>query len=179
MRLNLALLGLIAGFILGPTLAADPTAAERGGELLMPFKKDLKAALIAGMADSPTGAISVCRLEAPRIAERLSVDGVRVGRSSHRLRNPDNRSPAWAAPLLEAYVSSPDARAPVAVDLDGDRVGYVEPILVAPLCLACHGEAIAPEVQAQIDALYPDDEAVGFRTGDFRGIFWAEFPAAP
>lgn len=175
----LALVVLLAGFLPGPNLAADPAAVERGGELLMPFKKDLKSALMTGMAEGPAEAISVCRLEAPEIADRLSRDGVRVGRASHRLRNPDNRVPAWAAPLLEAYVASPETRAPVAVALDGDRVGYVEPILVAPLCLACHGETIEPGVQTRIDALYPEDEAVGFRTGDVRGIFWAEFAAGP
>jgi hypothetical protein len=64
------------------------------------------------------------------------------------------------------------------VDLGGGRVGYVEPIEVQPLCLACHGEALAEPVRARLEALYPHDRAVGFRAGDFRGLFWAELPAA-
>lgn len=38
-------------------------------------------------------------------------------------------------------------------------------------CLACHGPAIEPKTAAAIEALYPNDEAVGFRVGDLRGAF--------
>jgi hypothetical protein len=33
-----------------------------------------------------------------------------------------------------------------------------------------------PDIAAKIDELYPDDEATGFSEGDFRGVFWVEFP---
>jgi hypothetical protein len=31
-------------------------------------------------------------------------------------------------------------------------------------------------VASSIAELYPDDEATGFSAGDFRGVFWVEFP---
>ena len=55
-------------------------------------------------------------------------------------------------------------------------MGYAEPIIVQPMCLACHGESLAPEIAAKISEAYPDDQATGFKVGDFRGVFWVEFP---
>ena len=55
-------------------------------------------------------------------------------------------------------------------------MGYVEPIVMQPMCLTCHGESLAPEIAARISEVYPDDQATGFKVGDFRGVFWVEFP---
>ena len=113
------------------------------------------------------------------IAAAHTTPGVRVGRASHRLRNPANAPPAWVAPLLEAYVADPASRAPREVALPGGGSGYVEPIYVQPLCVTCHGKAIAPDVAARIDALYPEDQATGFDVDDLRGVWWVETKAAP
>ncbi len=168
-------------FRMDPRLSAQERerALARGSEVLGPFKRELQQALREGMAEGTAAAISACRVRAPQIAERLSRDGVRVGRTSHRLRNPANAGPGWVAPLLAAYLDDPGERAPRAVPLGGGRAGYVEPILVQPLCLGCHGGSLAPDVAARIRELYPEDRAVGFAAGDLRGVFWAEFAAAP
>lgn len=164
--------------LLATGVQADEAALERGAELLAPFKKNLKAALIEGMQQGPTEAMSVCQVQAPEIAASLSVDGIKVGRSSHRLRNPANTGPAWSEAVLDLYLADDSNRAPRITRLADDRWGYVEPIVVQPLCVTCHGDALAPEVRSRIDELYPDDAATGFKVGDLRGIFWAEFPAA-
>jgi hypothetical protein len=38
-------------------------------------------------------------------------------------------------------------------------------------CLACHGDpaAMKPEVAAMLRELFPEDRAVGYKDGDFRG----------
>ena len=166
---------LVLAFAAATTEAQD-TELARGAELLLPFKKDLQQALKGGLAEGPAAAIQVCRVKAPGIADALSVDGIRIGRSSHKLRNPDNTAPGWAGPIMQAYLDDASSRAPRAVKLDGDRWGYVEPIVAQPLCLTCHGSQLAPEVAAQISELYPDDKAIGFEAGDLRGVFWLEFP---
>jgi hypothetical protein len=163
-------------------LAANTTHAQdaelaRGADLLAPFKQDLQKALKSGLAEGPAAAIQVCRLKAPGIAEALSVDGVRMGRSSHKLRNPGNTAPEWVSPIMQAYLDEPSGREPRAIELADDRWGYVEPIMLQPLCLTCHGSQLAPEVAERIAELYPDDEATGFEAGDLRGVFWLEFPA--
>ena len=156
---------------------ADQSAPVRGAELLGPFKQNLQQALKSGLAKDPAEAVSACRIEAPKIAGQLSRDGVVVGRTSHRLRNPANASPDWVTPVLEGYIESTGNRAPQVVNLPGDRVGYVEPIVTKALCLTCHGEALAPPLASRIGSLYPEDRATGFREGDLRGVFWVEYPA--
>jgi hypothetical protein len=152
---------------------AEPEA--QGAALLAPFKQDLKSALVKGMESGPVAAIGACRTEAPMIAGRLAVDGVVMGRSSHKLRNPENVAPEWVAPLLVDYAAARLA-GPVAIETTKGRFGYVEPIMIQPMCLNCHGSALHPDVEARIDELYPVDDAKGFSEGDFRGVFWVEFP---
>ena len=107
----------------------------------------------------------------------MSQDGIRVGRTSDRLRNPENRSPEWVRPILEDYLANPLERTPRSLPLAEGRTGYVEPIVMQSLCLTCHGDALAEDVSAEIERLYPEDEAVGFEVGELRGVFWLELPA--
>jgi len=147
-----------------------------GAALLAPFKTELKSALMKGMEAGPVEAISACSVEAPGISARLSVDGVLMGRSSHKLRNYDNATPEWLAPVLRGYADGSMSLEPMAMEIEEGRMGYAEPIIVQPMCLACHGESLAPDIAVRISEAYPDDQATGFKAGDFRGVFWVEFP---
>jgi len=171
----LVMSGALLGACSKPPADTMATADARGAELLAPFKSNLMQALSAGMQDGPAGAIEVCSEQAPAIARSLSANGVRMGRSSHKLRNPDNAPPDWLAPLIEAYASGAVDLQPRVVAVDDGRTGYAEPIVVQPLCLACHGAELDAEVAEQLAARYPDDQATGFSAGDFRGVFWVEF----
>ncbi len=155
---------------------SQEAASARGAELLAPFKTELKQALIAGMQKGPQAAISACKDQAPAITASLATEGIRIGRSSHRLRNSANAAPDWVEPVLEAYVEENADRTPRVVALANNREGYVAPIFIKPPCLACHGESLAVGVQKQITALYPEDEATGFKLGDLRGVYWVEYP---
>ena len=157
----------------GCTQTTKEPEAE-GAALLAPFKQNLKNALVKGMESGPAAAISACNTEAPMIAAELSVDGVLMGRSSHKLRNPGNVAPEWAAPILAAYAAGTQTD-PVAIEYAKDKYGYIEPIVTQPMCLSCHGSVLHPDIAARINELYPDDEATGFSEGDFRGVFWVEF----
>lgn len=145
-----------------------------GAEAVMPFKKNLKAALIAGLQEGPAEAIAACRVEAPALAEKASNDRVRVGRTSDKLRNPSNAPKAWMVPLLDAYREASGPIEPLVVQIDETTVGYVEPIYTQPICVTCHGTTIAPELEEKLRALYPEDQARGYAAGDLRGVFWAE-----
>ena len=152
-------------------------AGRRAQEALQPLKQRLMGELTQASADGPENAIDVCRVKAPAIAAALSVGGIRVGRTSHRLRNPANAPASWMEPLLASYRDDPNLRTHRAVRLDDGGVGYVEPIYVKPLCLTCHGKTLSPSVSEKINTLYPEDQAVGFEEGDFRGLFWVTMPA--
>ena len=151
---------------------------DRGAKLLLPLKMNLKQALMAGMQQGPVHAIKACKDQAPEITNALAVQGIQIGRTSHRLRNPDNTAPEWADVALKAYLDDETDRAPRVVSLANNREGYIEAITIKPLCLACHGSNLAPDVAEQIQAMYPQDEATGFELDDLRGVYWVEYPAA-
>lgn len=171
-------LALVVLVFTSGTALTEETEPARGAELLAPLKKDLKQALMAGMQKSPVHAISACKDQAPVITNALAVEGIQIGRTSHRLRNPDNTAPEWADIALKTYLDDETDRAPRVVSLANNREGYVEPITIKPLCLACHGDNLAPDVAAQIQAIYPEDEATGFKLDELRGVYWVEYPAA-
>lgn len=154
----------------------DPDDIKRAQAALGQYKKELMGALTTALADGPEEAIHVCQTVAPGIAEDLSTAGVEMGRTSHRLRNPDNAPRPWMERLLADYVADPADTEPRAVLLGRGRFGYVEPIFVKTMCLTCHGKDVDVAVRATVKEAYPSDEAIGFQTGDFRGLFWVTMP---
>lgn len=141
------------------------------------LKSELSAALHAG---GPLEAITVCNVRAPSIAKSVSLDsGMDLSRVSLRNRNPGNAPNAWQAAVLEEF----EARLATGENIDAltwqeiaDSDGrqefrFMQAIPTASLCLACHGEVLAPPVAAKLAELYPDDKATGFREGDLRGAF--------
>jgi hypothetical protein len=158
--------------------AAWIPAIRRAEEAGQAFQKALQARLVAALAQGGApAAVEVCATEAATLArEQSAAAGVRMGRTSDRLRNPANAPPAWARTfvLLSAGEKAKDV-APLAVDL-GAEVGVLLPIAVRPACLGCHGPAagIAPKVKEVLAARYPRDQATGYADGDFRGFLWVE-----
>ena len=155
----------------------DVTAEEmtRAGDALMPLKMKLMGALIGALKEGGAEhAISACKHEAPEITAAAGAEGVEIGRTSHKLRNPDNAPEPWMKPFLEEYLANTEDSEPRATRLPDGRVGYVEPIRMKGLCLTCHGESIDEKVQTKLGELYPEDQATGFRMGDLRGLFWAK-----
>ncbi|HEY5657127.1 MAG TPA: DUF3365 domain-containing protein, partial [Myxococcota bacterium] len=173
--------GLAAGERIWIPGAADPeTARARAAAAVASLKRELGAALGAALAEGPAAAIQTCRVEAPRIAAKLAVDGVRLGRTSHRLRNPANAPAPWMRPFLDEFRDAPpQPGAARTVDLGASGTGYVEPIYLQPVCTTCHGSAVEPALLEQIRELYPDDQALGFEPGEFRGLFWAVVEQEP
>ena len=163
--------------------AAATAATTRAKAALKPLKEGLMGALKAALAAGPPAdAITVCRDQAPAIAAAASRGGVTVGRTSAKLRNPNNAPRPWLAPLLAEYNGKRAGEAPPSrvVPLPDGGFGYVEPIFTAPLCAACHGATLDPAVETRLTALYPSDQARGYAEGDLRGLFWAEVaPTAP
>jgi rhodanese-related sulfurtransferase len=163
------------GLPVEPVSRAEAGAVTEAQRVLKPFKQRLMAALKAGLAEGPEPAIDACRLEAPRIADSLASDILRVGRTSHRLRNPANAPEPWMEPLLAELRAAEPGAIPHRVASIGDgRIGYVEPIYVQPPCLTCHGSDLGPSIRSRLREAYPSDQATGFAVGDFRGLFWVE-----
>jgi hypothetical protein len=167
--------GPISGF---PKLAKKIEGAQAAARLL-------STRLLAKMQETvseggPLIAIDVCRDVAPRIAREVGDEtGFRIGRTSHRLRNPENRPPAWAADVVKKIArGDPEAgREPrVFVRTDGVE-GITLPITMQKMCVTCHGteEQIPAKVRELLAEHYPEDRAREFRPGDLRGLVWVEW----
>jgi len=157
----------------------EDAIAARAQAALMPYKSALKGELTAALAKGPDAAIDVCATRAPALAMEHSKDGVRVGRSSSKLRNPANAPATWLVPVLDELAKMPSGSTQHrVVSLPDGRWGYAEPIWVQAPCLTCHGETLTPSIDAKLRERYPADGARGFRAGDFRGVFFAEITPA-
>lgn len=163
-------------------LAWTQQAASEAGRGL---KKRLQSAMKAG---GPVEAVTACNLQAPAVvADIATIREVRVGRSSLRLRNPANAAaPSWVTAWLDAHgtdsVDPDTAVAEVVTTGNGTAVARVlTPLAVEPVCLTCHGsrDTMAAPVLERIAALYPSDNAMGYKAGDLRGVLWAEYPFTP
>jgi len=172
---------LMHGAVAGEAPKAEQVAKARaaikglGGNL----KKELVAALKEG---GPLKALDVCKTVAPSIAaDQSQAHGLQIGRTALKVRNPDNAPDDDERAVLERFVAKIEAGADpktledarVVTLAGGDKVlRYMKAIPTAEKpCLACHGETITPEVKAEIDRLYPQDEAIGFKAGELRGAF--------
>jgi len=145
------------------------------------FAGALKSELMAAMkAGGPVQAIDVCHSTAPAIAREISdQQGLQVSRVSERNRNPGNAPTGWQTAVLDDFRGrleaggDPDALTwqDIANTAGGREFRFMKAITTQPICLTCHGEAVAPEVTEKLSELYPDDRATGFREGDLRGAF--------
>lgn len=148
--------------------------AQLAEATLKPIKMQFKETLMKGMQQGVVEAINYCNLESPKIAAKVPA-GVEVGRTSHKVRNPDNEPSELLKGPLGYYLdqeSKGNNTSGNITQLPSGEWLYVEPIYTQAVCLACHGQNIAPEVQAAINEKYPNDQATGFKEGELRGMFW-------
>ena len=146
---------------------------------------ELKGELVKGMkAGGPVTAIGVCNSLAPAIATKHSEKtGWDVGRTSLKLRNPDNAPDAWETKVLKQFEErrgkgeGPDTLAYAEiVEEGGDKhFRFMKGIVMPPMeklpCLKCHGANIDANTAAMLDKLYPSDKARGYKAGQVRGAF--------
>ncbi len=170
---------LRAGGATAPADSSDPVAASRkaAGALGEALREKLMAAM---KTEGPIGALGVCNTAAPGIAQSKSAElGLKIGRTSLKLRNPSNAPDAWERSVLEGFEKKLAAGADPAtlehhetVETNGKKtLRFMKAIPTGEPCLTCHGKAIAPDVAAEIKRLYPQDAATGFELKTLRGAF--------
>ena len=144
------------------------------------LKVRLSGALMQAVQDSGlVGALAFCNVKAlPLTAAVAGGDArvVSVGRTSRKVRNIANRPDSLdqvALAWFEARMAGGEGLpADHLVDTGDGQYRYYQPLKIAPLCVNCHGprESLDPLLQAELDKRYPQDEAVGYGEGDFRGL---------
>ena len=163
-----------------PRQSPFPAETARAEQAMNELQRALLTKLTAAMTSGgPAAAVEVCRSDARTIAEAVAkAQGLELGRTSHRLRNPANAARGWARPAVDAAAGSKAASEGLRVFDLGDRVGVLRPIGTAEACTRCHGAAdeVHRNIGATLAAAYPQDRATGFTPGDLRGWMWAEVP---
>jgi hypothetical protein len=183
--LALTLAGVSANTMAAPDTRADADiqarvadAKKTTGEFIQQLGGTMKKEMQAG---GPVAAMNVCREEAPRIANDISLQkGWKVTRVGTRVRNPMLGLPdAWEQTVLKTFAERAAngeklqdmAYFEVVDEPAGKSLRFMKAIGTAPQCLACHGtrEQLAEPVRARIESLYPHDQAIDYKPGELRG----------
>lgn len=165
-----------------PSNATERSAALEARTAAQRLGGALKTRLLAEMAEGPVSAARFCADNAQAMTGGVAEDtGVRVGRSSSRLRNPANAGPQWVRAWLQAQEGRDPASIAPATAVEDGVARFVAPIRVAGPCLVCHGapDSFDPALRSELAERYPDDRATGYALGDLRGALWAEAEVAP
>lgn len=135
---------------------------------------NLKKAMGEGGVEN---AINYCNANASNLMGSLSnVYSANIRRTSNKLRNEHNAPTASEQKVLDHYINGSEMKPITDVLPNGNKIFYA-PIKMKPLCLSCHGtvgESISEKDYKNISNLYPDDKAIGYKEGDFRGIWSIE-----
>ncbi len=132
------------------------------------------------------GAVDFCSAEAMGLTRDIAEahdSSLDLKRTTTRWRNPDNAPDEAEARVLE-YLEALEARDPGSAPMTLAAAGpdgsprFYRTLRTAPMCLQCHGaEAdLDPEVRRILEARYPEDRAVGYSEGEFRGVIRVGFP---
>ncbi|GAB4395809.1 MAG: hypothetical protein OHK0053_06700 [Microscillaceae bacterium] len=158
----------------------EKTYLSRGKQIAEASFAVLSGALTGAIAQKGVpGAVEYCHLKALPLMDSLAeAHRVILKRVSQKARNMVDAPDSLENVLLEAYAAQKargDSLRPQLTRLPAGKVLFTAPILLKPLCLNCHGlpqKDIAPATLAQIQQKYPQDQAIGYRVGDLRGM-WA------
>src|SRR5690606_38844506 len=167
---------LVSAALASAVAQADDTVAlqAEARAQIKPFAGALQSTLKQGMeSDGPVHAIGLCNTEAPLIAEQTSRNGWQIGRTSLKVRNPDNRPDAWEREVLQQFErrkqAGEDLMTLEASATENGEFRFMKAIPTGAACIACHGTELSAPVQARLAELYPQDQARGFNPGDLRG----------
>lgn len=160
---------------------AEGTRLEQARDYAMGAQMALGKTLKQKIAEAgPEAAIGFCSERAFPITDSVARSyGVAIQRVSDRARNPLNRASAMEEAILSAMSDSLQAGATITPRRVEDAgTHYYFPIQTNALCMNCHGipeEEIHPGVLRLIRETYPEDEAVGYRSGQLRGLWKISF----
>ncbi len=158
---------------------------QEGIKYIKILGKTLKNNLEAEMKADQTGlkGMNFCSTKADILTKEVNSNlpkGVSVRRTALKLRATDNKADAIDIKIMNEILSGIKDKKdkmgkPKLVEIDNSFRVY-KPLFVQPACMKCHGDnkTINPEVQKVITKKYPNDKAIGFKEGDFRGLIVAE-----
>ena len=126
-------------------------------------------------------AIDYCNLNAlPITAKFETTYDVKIKRVGTKIRNELNKPDEIEAEVVKMFQSNVENNKetkPVVMKIGG-KYHYFNYIKTKALCLNCHGtpgETIQESIYAKIQEKYPNDNAIGYKENDLRGIWHITF----
>jgi len=148
--------------------------------LLKELQKELKTAL---KTKGPVGAIETCSKKALVITQEVAeeIGDIQIKRTSFKYRNPNNKPDEYEAQALKFFeetMKKTGKLPPYYIQKINGEYRYYKPLKVQPVCLTCHGDPkdMDPQVVKKLKELYPEDKALGYKVGDFRGVIRVSIP---
>ena len=190
LRVTPTLLVAIASILAGCTsnktvdssIVPDSVYIQTGNHLVALTFDTLRNSLLKAIGDQGLdGAISFCNERAYPLTH-IYTDSASIRRTSIKFRNPDNQPDSLELRMLismeQKQVLNGQPAAVIVRDDKRELVHFFKPIIVQPMCLNCHGKSdrfIQQPTLQRINQLYPDDLAIDYEEGDFRGLWHITF----
>lgn len=157
-------------------------ALQKGNQLVKMTFENMSGKLKSTIQEyGAIEAIQYCRVEAVPLTTALEEEGIKIKRVSNKYRSPHNAPSEEAKKILSKFenetANGKKSETIVRKSEDG-TIHYYKPIYMQALCLNCHGDPginVPDEVVTQLNELYPEDKALGYKMNDFRGAWYLEF----
>ncbi len=162
--------------------ALDNTYLEKGQKMALSTFGVLSQNLQKAMKEGGvSNAVNYCNLTASPLVDSLELlNNVSIKRTSLKIRNPNNKPADYERMQLEKYQKQFELGKKLKPTLysHNDQTTFYAPIHVMPLCQKCHGTIggeLMKEDYETIQNLYPTDKAIGYKSGDLRGMWSITF----
>lgn len=161
-----------------------PIGKKIATNLVTTLKGELQSAI---QNEGVEQAISLCNVSALALTDSVAENSsfnVSIKRTSHKIRNPKNQADEYekiALDLFQEIKENGDEMPEFYIQKitlnDLVQYNFYKPMKMENLCLMCHGdEHVRPVgISKMIRDLYPEDQAIGYKEGDFRGLIRIKF----
>jgi hypothetical protein len=139
----------------------------------------------AAQEGGPVYAMDFCSLRAQDLTGEIEDTlrpGMQVKRTSFRYRNPLNAPDPYEEEALRYFEQAMAEQGSLPDNyvqfVHANEYRYYKPIVVQEFCLNCHGdpETFPAELRQVLNERYPNDNAVNYQEGDFRGVIRVSVP---
>jgi cytochrome c553 len=162
-------------------LDSNLSPLELGKSFAMKTKAVLGKNLLGAINTKGTEyAVSFCSTKAIALTDSVAMSlNTKIKRVSDKNRNPNNKANKAELEYIEEtklLIAQGETPKPKLTELVNKHLGYY-PIMTNKMCLQCHGQSeteVMPSTLSKLQSLYPNDQAVGYKTEELRGIWVVE-----
>ena len=156
--------------------ASSVSPKDEGVKYIKMLGSTLKAQLKSKIKEDPTAvsAINFCHERASKLTDEVNKKLPKyasVRRTSLKVRNENNSPDEIDIRVMHSYS---DGNNSIKVVKDGNITRVYKPLIIKKVCLKCHGNHVSSEISSIIKEKYPNDKAIGYKEGDFRGVIVAK-----